>query len=468
MQVYDKYGRLQIFYSQGSIEDLLNVTITSVSDNEVLAYDSGSSLWINQTADEANIVDKTSAQSISGLKTFQPVSTSADAIVAKAYTIIGSTTFTGTGLNDATFGGTYTGDTNKTYRVEIDATGSPDTFKWSDDGGSTWQATGVAITGSAQTLNDGVTITFTNTTGHTLGDYWESSVTAYSGSLQQWQNAAGIALFDFDGNGGVVFRKDTDAGTSTLLTLKNLAAAAISNAIKVPFVMNGSGGAVEYCSFLLTVTGYGYAGNNADFKIQMPGNSSSFQVNTGTSNSLILNSTGLGIGWSPTYDLDVKGTDFRLDGNSPSTEATIRLITRDIQGTPTEYTVRGGKLTGDWTFMDSGETTTYLKIGANVAIGTTYISDIFGSNNLVLYNGTALPGQADTSFLYSKDIAGTAGNASLHFRNEITGDLIVPGVVYKTTTGDPSYSFEGMMVINTADNNIKMYADGAFRTLVTW
>lgn len=84
-------------------------------------------------------------------------------------------TFTGSGLDDLTAGGTSTTNDVVNYKVEIDATGTPDTFKWSDDGGTTWDATGVAITGAAQTLNNGVTVTFTATTGHTLADYWTFS-----------------------------------------------------------------------------------------------------------------------------------------------------------------------------------------------------------------------------------------------------------------------------------------------------
>lgn len=85
---------------------------------------------------------------------------------------VNAVTFTGAGLNDATSGGTSTTEQVLTYVVEIDGTGTPDTFKWSDDGGSTWDATTVAITGSAQTLNNGVTITFAATTGHTSGNKW--------------------------------------------------------------------------------------------------------------------------------------------------------------------------------------------------------------------------------------------------------------------------------------------------------
>ena len=76
----------------------------------------------------------------------------------------------GTGLSDLTAGGTYSGSTFDTFLIEIDATGTPDTFQWNKNGGA--YTTGVAVTGSAQTLSDGVTVTFAATTGHTLADVW--------------------------------------------------------------------------------------------------------------------------------------------------------------------------------------------------------------------------------------------------------------------------------------------------------
>lgn len=85
---------------------------------------------------------------------------------------IGSPTFEGEGLDDLSSGGTYDDDEYYTYVVEIDGTGTPDTFKWSDDDGKTWDAEGVSITGASQNLNRGVTITFGSTTGHTEGDKW--------------------------------------------------------------------------------------------------------------------------------------------------------------------------------------------------------------------------------------------------------------------------------------------------------
>lgn len=78
--------------------------------------------------------------------------------------------FKGSGLNDATWGTGFNGSASAYFEVVIDAEGASDTFKWRKNGGS-WTA-GVAITGAAQTLSDGQTITFAATTGHTENDQW--------------------------------------------------------------------------------------------------------------------------------------------------------------------------------------------------------------------------------------------------------------------------------------------------------
>jgi len=78
--------------------------------------------------------------------------------------------FTGTGDDDGTSGGTYTGNGDIEYKVVIDAEGAPDTFEWFKDNVS--QAAGVAVTGAAQALDNGLTITFVGTDNHTLNDQW--------------------------------------------------------------------------------------------------------------------------------------------------------------------------------------------------------------------------------------------------------------------------------------------------------
>lgn len=51
-----------------TIDDLNDVTITSVSDNEVLAYDNSSSSWINQSASDAGLATEVYVQNNFGPK----------------------------------------------------------------------------------------------------------------------------------------------------------------------------------------------------------------------------------------------------------------------------------------------------------------------------------------------------------------------------------------------------------------
>ena len=87
---------------------------------------------------------------------------------------ITSPTFTGTGLNDAEFTGHYTGtSSNKSFYVKIDSShGNDDTFKWSTDNFVTTEASLIAITGDDQSLEDGISIKFNATSGHTVNDQW--------------------------------------------------------------------------------------------------------------------------------------------------------------------------------------------------------------------------------------------------------------------------------------------------------
>lgn len=94
---------------------------------------------------------------------------------------IGSVTQTGTGTDDmivSTPETSYDGHLDLTVRVEIDLADTTDTFRYSIDGGSTWEREDIPIAGvdTPTLLFDGVYIEFGTVTGHTLGDYWEFTV----------------------------------------------------------------------------------------------------------------------------------------------------------------------------------------------------------------------------------------------------------------------------------------------------
>lgn len=94
-------------------------------------------------------------------------------LTGASLTGVSAVTFTGSGLDDATSGGAYTGTGTVRWQVEIDATGGTDSFKWRKDDGA--YTTGVNCAITATELDEGVTVTFAAVTGHTLGDVWEFS-----------------------------------------------------------------------------------------------------------------------------------------------------------------------------------------------------------------------------------------------------------------------------------------------------
>lgn len=85
------------------------------------------------------------------------------------------------GLNDLSTGGSFTGVGSATYTVTIDGTGTPNTFSWTD---GTTSAAAVPITGTTQTLSNGITVTFAATVGHTLDDKWTFTASSYGFTAQ--------------------------------------------------------------------------------------------------------------------------------------------------------------------------------------------------------------------------------------------------------------------------------------------
>ena len=123
-------------------------------------------------------------------------------VVGMAYAThetIGAVVFTtgGGALDDMTASGPYTNTPTRDYRVQIDAAGANDTFTWSNDGGVTWEAAGVLITGALQTLEDGVGITFGAITGHAVGDRWDFTTTREDGTLYIEQSQDGVNADSF-------------------------------------------------------------------------------------------------------------------------------------------------------------------------------------------------------------------------------------------------------------------------------
>lgn len=86
-----------------------------------------------------------------------------------------------------------------------------------------------------------------------------------------------------------------------------------------------------------------------------------------------------------------------------------------------------------------------------------WIAWVNNENRLVFHDGAAWiesAGDLQLATLTAAKVKSPAG-----------GYLVLESL--KSTAGDPTGQ-EGMLTINTADNAVRLYADGAWRTLVSW
>lgn len=120
-------------------------------------------------------------------------------------------TFTGT-LDDAVFSGTYSGAQDCVYEVEIDSTGTPDTFRWRKDTGA-WTS-GVEVSDLDTFLSEGLSVRFGSSTGHDLSDNWLQP--AYA-SYVEWNTIDGVLPLQ-NSTEGYVLSSVAGAATWTLST----------------------------------------------------------------------------------------------------------------------------------------------------------------------------------------------------------------------------------------------------------
>ncbi len=131
-------------------------------------------------------------------------------------TTISSTTFTGTGLNDANWNNSYYSGPTVTYCATIsypnaysDGAGYHDEVKWGTNGSCTNGGTTYIQSLDGVYLSNGVLITFAHYAGHTLGDTWTVTFT---------NGVSGTSTLNTDWRGYFVTQPSTKkfTGTQTL------------------------------------------------------------------------------------------------------------------------------------------------------------------------------------------------------------------------------------------------------------
>ena len=166
-----------------------------------LFVDDGGVNALVSTADEHSIVVATSSDVYTGtnlhLQTRSVASTNFKFIDAAV------SAFHRTGRSIA-LSGTNSGATATWTIAIVDGVANPATFKWKKDSGSYSAAT--AITGAAQTMSDGVSVTFDATNGYITSSEWTVPVTGSADAAAATitsVNSDGTSVFSVDGTGAV-------------------------------------------------------------------------------------------------------------------------------------------------------------------------------------------------------------------------------------------------------------------------
>lgn len=201
-------------------------------------------------------------------------------------------TFTGSGLNDLSSNGQNTTTTTaSTYDVEIDATGTPDTFKWRKDGGA--YTTGVSCAITQTVLSTGVGVTFGATTGHTVGDHWTFTVTQKI--TINADNHQGISIGrDSDGylhfnlgsyvtESGLKYRRSTSPDSISGLTAQQTISATYDGQASYPTFVQGRNG-----ELLIYYRSNGASGNADHFLFKYSTASTTWSAAPGAQQSSVI------------------------------------------------------------------------------------------------------------------------------------------------------------------------------------
>lgn len=134
-----------------------------------------------------------------GIDRFAIINTTSDRWMAVAIDSVDLTLYTAA-VDTASVGGGV-------YEMPLAA---PDSFKWSSDGGATWDLASVYMTGREQELVSSLTITFGSTYGHTAEDYWTFSadMKAING-LYDFRLASGTQFIVRATADGSIWKDDT-------------------------------------------------------------------------------------------------------------------------------------------------------------------------------------------------------------------------------------------------------------------
>jgi|21_taG_2_1085346.scaffolds.fasta_scaffold00651_14 hypothetical protein len=271
-------------------------------------------------------------------------------------------------LDDLVSSGTFNGTDKTKFVLEIDSTGSPDTFKWQKEGGIL--TSGVNITGSAQVLIDGVSVTFGATTGHTLEDKWEVECLVFTpkqvaGSNVNPTSFTGSGVNDatssgsYVGTGNPTFTIEIDGSVTGAITKMERENTGPITAM----ASSGGGSATE-----ITSNSHGLSNGNSVIITGTTSYDGTFTISGVTTNTFIISDTFVANDATGQWELN------------PNPSASVTTITSNSHGLSNgdQITITG--TTGyNGTFSVSGVTT------------NTFVISVVFSNNDATGNFEKIP-----------------------------------------------------------------------------
>ena len=164
--------------------------------------------------------------------------------------VISSLSFTGTGTDDLTVTGSPGFALSRSYKVVIDSTG--ETFKWSNDGGSTYEVTWIVIETrvpyelrNAEGELEGISLVFGSRVGHVNADFWTFTTTGTVVAASETVPGAGVVYNSRNSEGlllhGQYVKGTEDGSRLKVYLLTRGASSSYANEISLPVAL-GDGG----------------------------------------------------------------------------------------------------------------------------------------------------------------------------------------------------------------------------------
>ena len=240
---------------------------------------------------------------------------------------IGVTTHNGSGLNDAEFGGVYTGSSTKTYRVKITSVGSPDKFQYSENDGSSYNGLDIEITGdNFISLSDGVKIRFNNNSGHVLNEYWSATVKQIESTLTDPIQMARI-IVSHEGSGSdlkskMILRTNDGGAPSATTMLVNQTGSASGADVTAGGNYTGTlDGVVTYYIKVTNISTnpekWAWSTDNVNYsqEFEMAGSPYANDVEKGLTITWVHSQSGKFVGDIYTFTVGSEGTKFHANGD---------------------------------------------------------------------------------------------------------------------------------------------------------